>query len=278
MKTLAVIVLFCFTSALGARTLSTYEKDVTLTRSQRQTLDKFKKIMRDRLPQSYMKEDIYLVRWLRAKDFNLKEAEEFLMDNLQWRKVTNMDNVLNEDFSDIRRDFKYSLETRDKEGQPNLYLDVGSMDIRAAILAGKRERLIRYVDRAYEQSAALIRKLGHTYRNVTRGNLIVNLQGFSTEQHACLQCMSSIVRMLLSYESHYPLLADRIIAVNTPEVFTPLLETARSAISENTARTLRVFGTNRVKNLKYLLTFTDIEQIPVELGGNKILTALEVDE
>ncbi len=51
-----------------------------------------------RLDKDYQKSDIYLIRWLRAKNFNIRAAEEMLVSDLKWRKNEKMDNIDQEDW------------------------------------------------------------------------------------------------------------------------------------------------------------------------------------
>jgi hypothetical protein len=51
-----------------------------------------------RLDKDYQKSDIYLIRWLRAKNFNIRAAEEMLIADLKWRKNEKMDNIDQEDW------------------------------------------------------------------------------------------------------------------------------------------------------------------------------------
>lgn len=65
-----------------------------------------------------MKKDVYLIRWLRSKYFNIRDAEKMLMDHLKWRKDNKIDRIMKEDFSDMDNKYKYHLETHDKESKP----------------------------------------------------------------------------------------------------------------------------------------------------------------
>jgi hypothetical protein len=43
-------------------------------------IPQFKERVIDKVTQEYMKSDIFIIRWLREKDFNLEEAEKLLMN------------------------------------------------------------------------------------------------------------------------------------------------------------------------------------------------------
>lgn len=100
------------------------------------------------VPREYMREDIYLIRWLRgtsfnpqfakkslpliiyrsdcickAANFNLDTAEEMLIRNFKWRKQKNMDHILEEDFTDIIEEYSpMYVDITDKKGQPGDFI------------------------------------------------------------------------------------------------------------------------------------------------------------
>lgn len=68
--------------------------------------------------------DIYLVRWLRAVNWNIMEAGVLLLENLRWRKDNKMDTILEEDWSKFEEKFPYFVEGCDKEGRPGKSLSL----------------------------------------------------------------------------------------------------------------------------------------------------------
>ena len=60
------------------------------------------------------------------------------------------------------------------------------IDIRKAVINGKGDRLLRFVDRAFEEASQLVNSLGNKYKNITRAHLIVNLSGYNLIEHGCL--------------------------------------------------------------------------------------------
>jgi len=256
----------------------TFEEDLTLTSSQKRILDQFKELVADRVPHAYMKEDVYLVRWLRARYWKIPDAEKMLMDHLKWRKDNKIDNILNEDWSDLEQSYRYYLEGRDTEGKPLLYVNGGVWDLRQVVISGNRDRFNRYIDRALEDACTLVRKLGEEYKNVSQGILIVNMDGFNLVQHGCLQCITVFLRILVQYEAHHPGCADKIIVVNLPTAAEPILNAARAVFHPDTNRILQIFGVNKNKWTQVLAKYFDMDnQLPPELGGSKIYKGMEDD-
>lgn len=99
------------------------EKDLALTQSEKSVLDKFRKKVEPLLYRNFMKYDIYLIRWLRARDFDVPSAEAMLRTHLKWRKERKMDSILQEDLDDIKKDFHATIDTYDREGRPSKRLE-----------------------------------------------------------------------------------------------------------------------------------------------------------
>lgn len=70
-----------------------------------------------------------------------------------------MDNVLKEDWSDFRKEYKYWIDGVDKEGRPILIIDVGEWDLRKASVTGQAKRLGRYIDSIYEEINEKVRTM-----------------------------------------------------------------------------------------------------------------------
>lgn len=62
------------------------KEDLTLSTEEMHVLAKFKTKVVPILPKSYMKTDVYLIRWIRARNLNIHLAEQMLRSNLRWRR------------------------------------------------------------------------------------------------------------------------------------------------------------------------------------------------
>ncbi|XP_035707856.1 SEC14-like protein 2 isoform X2 [Folsomia candida] len=225
-----------------------------------------------------MIEEMYLIRWLRVKNYNIPDAVNYLLQNIQWREENRMDFIsASEDWSDMARDFKYHIEGQDRAAQPLLYVSVDELDIRKSVVNGKTERLLRFVDKGLEEAAQIVNTLGKKYKNVTRGQIIINLFGYNLVEHGCLRCIPVILRGILSYETHYPEYVDQLILLNTPSIAQPLINAATALLSESTRRSLKIYGTNKRDNLKILDTMFERDQIPLEIGGTKVYGGQALD-
>jgi len=261
------LVLLGYCGELFTLVASTVEKDLTLTFQQKLTLDKFKKRMVGRLPHEYMKQDIYLIRWLRARNFNIDQSEAMLNENIKWRKANKMDSILQEDWSEFHEKYPYYLDTTSKDGSPILSGNFGDWDIRGIALAGRMPHLIRYLVKGMEDAVTLVRKMQDQGKNVTQFDFLVNMDNYNIVQHGCLQCVSFYLALINNYENYYPGFANRIALFNTPPVFEVVLRVIRPIMSQITRQSLRVYGQDKGQWNKALWAIADKSQLTPEYGG-----------
>ncbi|CAL8112992.1 unnamed protein product [Orchesella dallaii] len=246
------------------------EQDLSLTKMERIALEKFKHEVSSLVSEDYMKEDIYLIRWLRAKNLNHEQATAMLLENLKWRKLNNMSTIHQEDWSDFRDDYEYFIDTHDKSGRPIATLRFGDWDIRNAILTGKGQRLTRYLYKALDEVTAKIRALQREGKQITQWVSLLDMEGYAISTHGCLGCLGVYLSYVTAYENYFPGSVHDIILVNTPSIFEVVLRITRPLLGEATRNMLHVFGTNKNQWQSYLLKNIDANQLDYHFGGTKI--------
>lgn len=70
----------------------------------------------------------------------------------------------------------------------DILIEIKHADPRRIVLQGKGDRLVRYLDKGFDETCGLVREMGDRYGNMTRGNALINADGFNLVQHGCLQC------------------------------------------------------------------------------------------
>ncbi|OXA62748.1 Phosphatidylinositol/phosphatidylcholine transfer protein SFH2 [Folsomia candida] len=254
------------------------EEELRISPKELAALQQYKQIILPRLKHDYMKTDLYLIRFLRAANLNLKDAEQRMIDNLKFREENNLEGILSEDWSDIENDYPYSTDTVDKEGRPIVSFSLGDWDLRKGIVQGKRDRVIRYLDKAFEDVALQIREKQARGENVTQARpntnlqikaiFLINLANFNLAQQGCFQCLPTIYQYFL-HQVHFPNLSDKIILVNTPGLFETVLQLLQPIMAPETRVALRVFGPDKDKWRNYLYSLVDKNQLYTEFGGTR---------
>jgi len=268
MKSCSVLILVLLCHIDYAWSIS-LDDELTITYSQKIALDKFREIIGNRLPHEYMKEDIYLIRWLRAQGFDLKKTEQMLMQNLKWREDNKMDGIHEEDWSDMEAEYPYHLDGLDKQGQPVIVGNIGDWDLRRASVTGRIQRVLRYLDKAMDEATIKIREMQKEGKNVTKFFFIVNLDNFNLAQHTCAPCAAGFLQFLRSYENHFPGSADKIVMINVAPLFEFVLQVVKSTVTPQTRQAMHVYGKNKAVWQKFILESIDKSQLTPEYGGTK---------
>jgi len=199
----------------------------------------------------------------------VRAAEEMLVSNLKWRKAEKMDNIDKEDWSDMEEDYPWYLDGYDNEGKPILTANYDEWDIRKGVVAGKIQRLMRWMTYAQESGVRKVRELQAQGKNVTQWDFIINMNNFNLIQHGCVQCLPLYTNFVSNYEQRYPGSCDKILLLNTPSVFEIVLNLIRPIMSAQTREALKVYNNNR-EEWDHIL-FSDIrrDQLVKEYGGTK---------
>jgi len=218
------------------------EEDLSLTKKQSQTLGVFRKMMLPLLDKTYKKEDVYLIRWLKHRNFNLDRAKGYLTNDIEWRKTEKMDEILNEDWSEIEKDIPFKHLGNDVDGKPILYFHFGEMDVRKLVLQGKTNLVLRRFNQMMEWGESLVRMEQDKGKNVTRYHIIPNLKGFNARQHLCPACVTIYVQIVINFESHFPLTLDTYSALNGPQIFQTVINAVLPFMSEENRNVIKFYA------------------------------------
>lgn len=247
------------------------EEDLRLTAKEYQALAQFKDVMKNRLEKEhdYMKSDIYLIRWLRAKNLNIRQAEIMLMENLKWRKQYNIDAIHDEDWSDMFQDYPYTNDTFDRSGRPIGAFSLADWDFRKAVTSGRQVRLFKYMIKLLDEATNAVLRLQSEGKNVTQWKVLMNMDGFNLVQHGCGTCLPGFTYFVQAYENFYPGFADAIVTINTPAAFHTILTLVRPVFTPLTRDTLKVFGSNKAQWMDYLDKEISRDQRYPDFGGTR---------
>lgn len=135
-------------------------------------------------------------------------------------------------------------------------------------MQGKRDRVIRYLDKAFEEVSVQIREKQAKGMNVTQANFLINLANFNLAEQGCFQCLPTIYQYFL-HQVHYPNLSNTIVLVNTPGLFEAILQLLNPIMAPETKVALKVFGPDKEKWRDYLYSFIDKSQLYTEFGGTR---------
>lgn len=244
---------------------------LTLTKQQRGKLDKFKDAVSSvRASQPWMKEDLNLLRYLKARVWDVQRAKTMFMETVKWWKDYGMETIHKEDWSAYEKEFPIYLDGVDKNGQPLFAFSFGEWDLRRAVVQGRLKGVIRWLFKRRDEVHGKVRELQKAGKiNGTQWNFILNLDKFNSNQHLCPQCLQLYTDWTGTYETHYPGGADKIIIINSTSAFEVVLSLVRGLFSPATKEALKVLGPNKSEWSPILYAGINKDQLPENFGGTR---------
>ncbi|XP_059149156.1 SEC14-like protein 2 [Physella acuta] len=235
-----------------------------LSESQAACLAQFRQNVQDILKEHH--DDYYLLRWLRARKFDLNKSEAMLRNHIKWRAVNNVDTIL-EDFEPPEVMQKYytgGLFGQDKEGallwiDPNGYIDMKGilMSMRKQDVIKSKIWLLEEIYRLFEL------KTKEQGRRVDQMVIIFDLEKFGLK-HLWKPGVDVFTEIVATFEDHYPETLKKTFVINAPKIFPIAYNLLRPFLSEETHRKVTICGSNF---REVLLHHIDPDQLPQHWGG-----------
>jgi hypothetical protein len=115
-----------------------------LSPKQEAALEQFKQNLKDVLKPNH--DDYFLLKWLRARAWDIKKSEKMLRDSLEWRKKYGTDTIL-QDWSIpevLEKYYPGGYCGVDKEGCPVWIDRLGHVDLKNIFLSSRKADLTKY--------------------------------------------------------------------------------------------------------------------------------------
>lgn len=237
---------------------------------QQHALDKLKKELQEQgafVPERM--DDATLLRFLRARKFDVPKAKEMLLAYEQWRKDFGVDDILkNFDFkekAEVNKYYPQYYHKTDKDGRP-IYIEVlGKLDVKALYQITTPERQLQRLVNEYERSIterlpAASRTVGHPVETFCT---IMDLNGVSlTSFYRVKDYVSKATQI---GQDRYPETMGRFYIINAPWGFSTVWGIVKPWLDPVTVAKIDVIASGQVK--AKLLEQIPKENLPVEYGG-----------
>uniref|UniRef100_A0A8B9NCV6 SEC14-like protein 2 n=1 Tax=Accipiter nisus TaxID=211598 RepID=A0A8B9NCV6_9AVES len=208
-----------------------------LSPRQAEALAQFRENLQDVLPSLPSQDDYFLLKWLRARCFDLPKSEAMLRKHLEVRKHMDADNIIAWEAPEvIRKYMSGGMCGYDREGSPIWYDIIGPLDAKGLLFSASKQDLLKnkfrdceVLRRECEQQS---KKLGKKIEMVM---MVYDCEGLGLK-HLWKPAVDTYGELLSMFEENYPESLKRlfIVKANWKEV---------------------------------LQKYIDPDQIPVEYGG-----------
>uniref|UniRef100_A0A8C7MQI1 SEC14 like lipid binding 1 n=1 Tax=Oncorhynchus kisutch TaxID=8019 RepID=A0A8C7MQI1_ONCKI len=213
--------------------------------------------------------DEHILRFLRARDFNMEKAREILCQSLTWRKQHQVDYLLETWTSpQVLSDYYTGgWHHHDKEGRPLYILRLGQMDTKGLVRALGEESLLRHVLSINEEGLRRCEENTKVFgRPISCWTCLVDLEGLNM-RHLWRPGVKALLRIIEVVEANYPETLGRLLILRAPRVFPVLWTLVSPFIDENTRKKFLIYAGNDYQGPGGLLDYIDKEIIPDFLGG-----------
>ncbi|KAG9020850.1 cytosolic factor, phosphatidylinositol/phosphatidylcholine transfer protein [Tulasnella sp. UAMH 9824] len=239
-----------------------------LTVPEQHALDKFKKQLEEE--GSFVADkhdDATLLRFLRARKFDLPKTKLMWDNSEKWRKEQGVDQLLHFDFPEGPEVMKYYPQyyhKTDKDGRPVYIEQLGKLDIDALYKVTTQDRLLKRLISQYEQFLherlpATSKVVGHP---VETSCTILDLGGVSLLQF--YKVKDYVNQASAIGQNYYPECMGKFYIINAPWGFSSVWNLIKPWLDEVTVAKIEVLGTSYKDKL---LQQIPKENLPKEFGG-----------
>ncbi|RZF36589.1 hypothetical protein LSTR_LSTR010700 [Laodelphax striatellus] len=215
--------------------------------------------------------DTMLLRFLRARDFNVEKARTMLSESLTWRKKHNVDRILQEyQTPQVVSDyFPGGWHHHDQDGRPLYVLRLGQMDVKGLLKTIGEDGLLKLTLHVCEEGLKLTDESTRLRgKPISTWCLLLDLEGLNM-RHLWRPGIKALLRIIEIVEANYPETLGRVLVIRAPRVF-PILWTLVSTFIDDTTRSkfLLYAGNDYQGGPGGLTDYIPEEFIPDFLGGS----------
>ncbi|KAK1146123.1 SEC14-like protein 2 isoform X1 [Acipenser oxyrinchus oxyrinchus] len=233
---------------------------------QAEALAQFRENIQDILPSLPAQHDHFLLRWLRARNFNIQKAEAMLRKHVEFRKHMKADTITT-DWQPpevIERYLSGGMCGYDKDGSPIWYDVVGPLDPRGLLLSASKQDFlkakVRDCERLQRECKRQSEQLGRHVESIT---MIYDCEGLGLK-HLWKPAVEAYGEVLTMFEENYPEGLKRLFVIKAPKLFPVAYNLIKHFLSEDTRRKIIILGGNWQE---ILLQYIEPDQLPACYGG-----------
>ena len=241
-----------------------------INKSQYEKLQEWKQIL---ISQSLVSDwvkyhDLFLLRFMRARKFDVKKVHEMFTTYLKWRTTENVDDIENWDFKEqlqVKQVYPHGYHRTDKLGRPIYIEQISKCDIDEVLKRTSEQNMMKYYVKEYER----VLRYRFDCCGIKAGKIIeqsltiicANGLGIS----ACTGKVKRFMKLASDIgQNYYPEMLGTMYIINAGFFFSAVWAIAKAFIDEKTSKKIQMLGSDYLKELTKLV---DLDTFPKALGG-----------
>ncbi|KAI8615844.1 CRAL-TRIO domain-containing protein [Chytriomyces sp. MP71] len=218
--------------------------------------------------------DDLLLRFLKARKFDLEKATLMFTNCLKWRVEFGVEDIVQKyvypEYDRVMALYPRFYHKTDKFGRPVYFEVLGNISIKMFEGITTTERFVKYYVREYEKTAryrlpACGKKTGTL---IDKSCTIIDLKNVPLMQFNSIRKFLGEVTGIA--QNYYPETLGKMFIINAPLLFQGVWAVVKGMLDEATVAKISILGTNYSKEL---LDVVDAKNLPAEYGGTCNCTA-----
>ncbi|KAL1924742.1 uncharacterized protein VTP21DRAFT_4396 [Calcarisporiella thermophila] len=242
----------------------------SLTPQQEVTLQRFKEELAKEcdLYDARVHDDHILLRFLRARKFDLPKSLLMFTNYLKWRKDFGVDDLVRnfkfEEHEEVAKYYPRYYHKTDRLDRPIYVEHIGNVDLKQLFKVTTEERMIKHFVVGYESLVndrfPSCSKLAG--QRIEQCFTILDLKGIQLKQAPSI--MSFIKRISAIAQDYYPEMMGKMFIINAPYLFASVFNLIKNFLDEVTVNKIVILSG---KYQQELLKDVDPENLPTYFGG-----------
>ncbi|XP_074280104.1 phosphatidylinositol/phosphatidylcholine transfer protein SFH8-like isoform X2 [Silene latifolia] len=215
-------------------------------------------------------DDYYmLLRFLKARKFDIEKAKQMWANMLQWRKEFGADTLLKDfaynELNEVLKFCPQGFHGVDKDGRPIYIYQLGKVDADKLLQVTTMERYLKYHAQDFERCFAIKFPACSiaAKRHINSTTSILDVQGVGFKNLA-KPARDLIMQIQKIDNDNYPETLHRMYIINAGSGFKIIWNTIKTLLDPHTTSKIHVLGQ---KYQSKLLEIIDKSQLPEFLGG-----------